>query len=223
MIMEKDNNKKIIDSKENDFFSYVMFEENNKKYFLKSLKTNGKDYINSLNGEIDFLINHNINNTPKIVKYEKGKYILYDYIEGKSLKKIDLNIKESINIVIKLCNILKEIHDIGYCHNDIKRSNIIVNNDEVYLIDFGNCLKFNSSTVFFSPHTASDELFHREEVNHLSDVYSVGMVLKELVKTGDDRINKIIEKCTNKNKNERYQSVIELKNDLLKYDNTSNN
>ena len=206
----------VIKSSGNTSFFHIVLEKNNKKYFIKILKNNNEEFINSLNGEIDFLINNNINYIPKIVSYERSKYILYEYIDGKTLKQVKPSFKESISIIIKLCNILKEVHDLGYCHNDIKSSNIIISNDLVYLIDFGNCLKFNDIANFCSPKSASYELLHKEKVNYLSDIYSVGKVLRELVVDNRDDINRIIDKCINLDKSKRYQSIIELKNDLLK-------
>ena len=183
---------------------------------LDKTKSASTIVLASINKEIDFLTNNKISYIPRIISYERDKYILYEYIDGYNLKEINPNLKDSINIIIKLCNILKDIHDLGYCHNDIKRSNIMICNNDVYLIDFGNCSKFNNIANFYSPKTASYELLNRDKVNYLSDIYSIGKVLKELVSNDREDLNRIVNKCPNQDKSKRYQSVIELKNDLLK-------
>ena len=206
----------IVNTISNDNYLYAIIENNNKKKFVKILKKNDESYIESLNLEIDFLTNNNIDNVPKIVNYKRDKYILYEFIDGSNLKQLNPSNKEIISIMIKLCDILKKIHDLGYCHNDIKKSNIMISGKDVILIDFGNCIKFNSIAKFCSPKTASYELLEKKEVNYLSDIFSLGAVLEELITDNIEDVKKIIQKCKNRVKRERYQSVIELKNDLLK-------
>lgn len=212
----KNTKYKIINSTNNEFFYYAVIEKDDKKYFIKKLKKMTKEYKDSINCEISFLKNNNIKYIPKIYDYELDNFIVYDYIDGKNLKQVNLDAKKSIQTIIKLCNILKEVHDLGFSHNDIKQSNIMIDNDDVYLIDFGNCSFFKEKVNFYSKRTAAVEILNRENVDNVSDIYSIGVVLKELNKDNNKEINDIVKKCIYTDKTKRYQSVIELKNELLK-------
>ena len=133
-------------------------------------------------------------------------------------------------LIIKLCNILNGIHNIGYSHNDLKRNNIIVDNNKITLIDFGNCSKYGSIVDFLNLSTSSYEIRNQKEVDNRSDIYSLGIILYQSITKDEERqekytitkeidgldeINNIIKKCTDKDKNNRYSNVLELKNELL--------
>ncbi|KAM9993115.1 hypothetical protein ACTFIZ_011095 [Dictyostelium cf. discoideum] len=63
------------------------------------------------------------------------------------------------SLFVKLTNLLKKVHTLGYIHRDIRPSNIIVYKNEPYLIDWGFAIKNNSEEIYQGTlMTASDRI-----------------------------------------------------------------
>jgi serine/threonine protein kinase len=109
--------------------------------------------------------------------------------DGESLKlKIEncrLKIDESINFAIQIAQGLQKAHEKGIIHRDIKPANIIITEDgTVKILDFGLAkltgqtrLTKTGSTVgtiaYMSPEQAKGD-----EVDHRSDIWSLGVILR---------------------------------------------
>ena len=216
----------------NSINNYKLLKKDNNYYFLKTVINNDEDYKESLNNEIYFLKEYNLKNIPKIVDYKIDEFILYEFIEGKPLSSFNkMDLIDSLKIISKLSSILNNIHSLGYIHGDINKNNIIYNNEEVYLIDFGSVMKFGDEPKFGYYDSSSPEFISKGYIDDKSDIYSVGVLLYELItydkpfksenlkerkvpKIDNDKINYIIQKSTNYYKDLRYQNIIELKNDI---------
>lgn len=85
----------------------------------------------------------NILSVPKIIKVDKENIIM-EYVEGKrlsdSLEKLDYK-----EICKQLGQTLTKLHNQNIIHGDLTTSNMIYNNKQAYLIDFG--LGFHSSKI----------------------------------------------------------------------------
>lgn len=216
----------------NSINNYKILKRDNSYYFLKQVVNNDTNYKESLNNEIDFLKDFNNKFVPKIIDYKKNEFVLYKYIEGKILKDLDkTSLIDSLKIISKLSSILSDIHSLGYIHGDINKNNIIYNEEEVYLIDFGSVMKYGEEPKFGYYETSSPEFITNGYIDDKSDIYSVGILLYELIENknpfisrklkerkvpniDDDKINYIIQKATNYYKDLRYQNIIELKKDI---------
>lgn len=235
-----DQNYKIIDEFKREYYYYAILGNNSNVFFYKKTINNDIEHINALNNEIDALKDIESNRIPKIVSYAYGEYILYEYIDGIILKNIEnLDLKNILIIILGVLRILRVIHSENYVHNDLKMGNIIIGKDnKIYLIDFGNATKNNQKPLFGSRDISSLELLSFKEVDNRSDIYSIGVLLYELIckkNPYDDMseseilesknkelsldnvsnklyssINEIIEKCTNPIRENRYQTVDEL-------------
>lgn len=137
---------------------------------------------------------------PNIVKVydvsfgEKLQYIVMEYVEGITLKEyIDrqkvLDIKEAEHFVIQILRALQHAHDKGIVHRDIKPQNIILlPNANIKVTDFG-IARFNhiesknvdESSAIGSVHYVSPEQAKGEYTDGRSDIYSVGVVLYEML------------------------------------------
>lgn len=250
--MKKEKKKIILNNKEytvvdefiRAYYYYAIIKENNMCYFLKQSTSDDTEYIKALNKEIEILELINSNKTPKIIDFVKDKYIIYNYIDGTNLTYINnISLSDSIMIIISLCRILNEIHNLGYTHNDLKKGNIIVGKDKkIYLIDFGNSTKYGELPYFGTPNVSSPELILKKPLTNHSDIYSLGVLLhdfidkKELFKTDDvnilidlkqkiipyieteidckKEINDIITKSANPDIDKRYKNVLEMEKDL---------
>lgn len=140
---------------------------------------------------------------PNIVNlYDAGQegplyYMVMEYVEGQTLKqrihsKSRLSAREALQIAIQICSGLQHAHSHGIVHRDIKPHNIMCSPDGRYKVaDFGIArLLRNSSnltktgTVMGSIHYFSPEQARGQEIGFPSDLYSLGIVMYEMV-TGD--------------------------------------
>ena len=199
---------------------------------------------------------------PNIVNiYDVGSengihYIVMEYVEGITLKtyigkKGQLTYKEALSIAIQVGRGIQAAHAKNIVHRDIKPQNIIISTDgKVKVTDFGIARAVSENTihsdVMGSVHYASPEQARNGYVSSRSDIYSLGIVMYEMVTgrvpfDGDSTVavaiqhlqdemdppskyapnlpislEKIIQKCTQKSPDRRYDSMESLLIDLRK-------
>lgn len=145
---------------------------------------------------------------------------------------------------IQLCDVLSYLHTRKppIIYRDMKPANIMLqSNDKISVIDFGTAREFKgrntADTVCLGTvGYAAPEQYGGHETDARTDIYCLGVTLYHLL-TGHNPsdppyemkpfnefdinlssgLEKIIEKCTNKNPNDRYQSCDEVRYDLLHY------
>lgn len=108
------------------------------------------------------------------------------------LKRTDINPTRKIDIAIQICKALAYAHRNGVIHRDIKPGNILVDYDgHVRLVDFGIAGYFASHkksdsvndeklVVGTDAYMAPEQLESTNKTSHLSDIYSLGIVLHQL-------------------------------------------
>ncbi len=199
---------------------------------------------------------------PNIVNiYDVGSenaihYIVMEYVEGITLKtyiekKGQLSFKEAVSIAIQVGRGIEAAHNKHIIHRDIKPQNIIISTEgKVKVTDFGIARAASSNTinsdVMGSVHYASPEQARNGFVDGKSDIYSLGIVMYEMVTgrvpfDGESTVaiaiqhlqeemvrpsayapdlpvslEKIIIKCTQKSPDRRYDSIGDLLIDLKK-------
>jgi serine/threonine protein kinase len=134
---------------------------------------------------------------PHIVSvYDAGKeddlhYIVMEYVPGHTLKqhcspKNLLPFDDVIGIIFKCCSALDYAYRHGVIHRDIKPANLLIDEEnDVKLSDFGTALMENADHTQIleavgSPAYMSPEQINGEEVNHQTDIYSLGVVMYQL-------------------------------------------
>ncbi|ODA40944.1 Stk1 family PASTA domain-containing Ser/Thr kinase [Desulfosporosinus sp. BG] len=136
---------------------------------------------------------------PNIVSvYDVGKdgdteYIVMEYVEGRNLKEIireyaPLSTDQSINLGLQIIEAIKNAHEHHIIHRDIKPHNILVTVDgHAKVTDFGIARAVSSATVTHtgdiigSVHYLSPEQAKGLQSNEQSDIYSLGIILYELI------------------------------------------
>jgi len=198
---------------------------------------------------------HEIDETP-----DGRMFIVMPCYEGESLQaKIErgpLKLDEAVEIAIQVASGLAKAHEKGIVHRDIKPGNIFMTSDGLAkIVDFGLAKLATQTKLTRSGMTLgtvtymSPEQARGEEVDHRTDIWSLGVVLYEMVtgrvpfrgehepavvysimneepepvtgvRTGVPmELERIINKCVAKNPGERYQHADELIVDLKKLKN----
>ena len=123
---------------------------------------------------------------------DASPYIVMEYVEGDELKNKIQN-KElftfdaSIDIIIQILEALNYSHEKGVVHRDIKPANImLMKNGKVKVSDFGVARLDNSDLtstgmMVGTPNYMSPEGMHGLKVDQRSDLFSVGILLFELL------------------------------------------
>ncbi|MCX7377063.1 MAG: protein kinase [Alphaproteobacteria bacterium] len=125
----------------------------------------------------------------------KLAYIVMEYVDGPSLKSLlDKNERfpptETVRIIEELLTGLQFSHDRGVVHRDIKPGNVMLTRDgQVKIADFGIARMESSSmtqagTIMGTPAYMSPEQFMGQTVDSRSDIYSVGVLLYQML-TGE--------------------------------------
>lgn len=139
---------------------------------------------------------------PNIVSiYDIGEeddcyYIVMEYVKGTTLKSLinhyaPLPFEESIYILKQIMSAIEHAHQNGIVHRDIKPHNILIDEeDHVKVTDFGIAVAMTSATITFtnsimgSAHYLSPEQARGGKATFKSDIYSLGIVMFEML-TGD--------------------------------------
>lgn len=184
---------------------------------------------------------------------DDSPYLVMEYVDGHTIdiycKQHQLSIRERIKLFFQICNAIQYAHQHQILHCDIKPSNILVSHNGIAkLVDFGisqllsasgkdNAIESNSTRYLaMTPAYASPEQLAGEELTESSDVYTLTLVLYEILTNHhpefddhhvyqasnrtsmlDRDLNAILTCALSKNQASRYQSVSELVDDLDKY------
>ncbi len=189
---------------------------------------------------------------------EAGSYfITMEFVSGEDLKSFirrsgNLTISKGIDIAGQICEGLAEAHRLGIVHRDLKPSNIMIDNDgNARIMDFGIARSVEgkgitgAGVMIGTPEYMSPEQVEGKDVDQRSDIYSLGVILYEML-TGrvpfegetalniavkqktetpknprefneliSENLSSVILKCLEKEKEKRYQSASELRSELL--------
>ncbi len=188
---------------------------------------------------------------------EKGThFITMEFVPGQDLMGLirqsgQLAVGTTINITKQICDGLTEAHKLGVVHRDLKPSNIMIDKEgNVRIMDFGIARSLETKGItgagvmIGTPEYMSPEQAETKEVDRRSDIYSLGVILYEMV-TGSvpfkgetplgiamkhksempkdpreinaqipEDLSRMILRCMEKDKEQRYQSTNEVKSEL---------
>ena len=188
---------------------------------------------------------------------EKGThFITMEYVPGEDLKSFihrsgRIDIPKVLFTGKQVCEGLAEAHKQGVVHRDLKPSNIMIDKQgNARIMDFGIARLLTAKGItgagvmIGTPEYMSPEQVESKEVDQRSDIYSLGIILYEMVTgqlpfEGDtpfsvgmkqkgevpqapqqinaqipDDLDSLILKCLEKNKEQRFQSAGEVRSEL---------
>lgn len=120
-------------------------------------------------------------------------YLVMEYVDGVPLdrwcEEQALGLPERLNLFLEICTIVQSAHEQLVLHCDLKPRNVLVQaNGQPVLLDFGLAQLLNEArdkrdSGYCTPAYASPELIAGNNVGAASDVYSLGVMLVEMLST----------------------------------------
>ncbi len=202
-------------------------------------------------------LNHpNVCTIHDIQDHEGQIFIVMEFVDGQTLqeKKSSLSLKQGIDYGIQIAEGLAAAHEKGFVHRDIKPENIMIRKDGiVQVMDFGLAKLAGSSRLTKMGSTVgtlgymSPEQVQGKEADHRSDIFSLGVLLYEMIagrspfsgahETAilyeivnvdappmssvkpelDPELDRIVLECLQKEPDERYNSVKDIAKDLKRF------
>jgi len=202
-------------------------------------------------------LNHpNIVTLFDIGEFQGTHFLTMEYVEGKTIKEIlragkKIPLAHVYGITRQMCEALEYAHKHKIVHRDIKTANIMVTTTlQVKILDFGLArvveeMTMDASKVVGTPSYMSPEQILGKNIDHRTDIYSLGVSLFEVVaqrlpfkggnvgyhhlntqppdprtinpEVPDDMAN-IILKCLEKDQNNRYQHASDILPDIHEED-----
>jgi len=194
----------------------------------------------------------------ELMEDEGAHFITMEYVSGEDLKSFirrsrQLTIGTAMAIVKQVCEGLAEAHRLGVVHRDLKPSNIMIDKEgNVRIMDFGIARSLGgkgitgAGVMIGTPEYMSPEQVEGNDTDERSDIYSLGIILYEMltgrVPFGGDTpftigvkhkseipknpkelntqipedLSRLILKCLEKDREKRYRSAQELHSELEK-------
>ncbi|NNF97357.1 MAG: serine/threonine protein kinase, partial [Halobacteria archaeon] len=140
---------------------------------------------------ISQLVHPNIVTVYDVGVHEGYHYLSMEYIRGRDLQQAccSLSKRQVIDIIREVAKALEYAHQKGYIHRDVKPENIMLHDDgRVVLMDFGIARGSDSTLgmtktgrAIGTPYYMSPEQTKGLRVDHRSDIYSLGVVLYQML------------------------------------------
>ncbi|PWB68092.1 hypothetical protein C3F09_12300 [candidate division GN15 bacterium] len=138
-------------------------------------------------------LNHpNIVTVYEVAEFADRVFIAMEYIEGRTLRELidagQLTPQQSLTMALQICEGLQAAHVAGYVHRDVKPLNVIVGHDgRIRILDFGlakvvgDTQMTQAGSAIGTVQYMSPEQGQGIEADHRSDIFSLGVMLYEML------------------------------------------
>ena len=151
---------------------------------------------------VNRICHENIVEITDFIENEGGdNYYIMEFLPGQNLHEVAqrglLSLERTLGIAVQVCSALTSVHDAGIIHRDLKPENVFLTErggrrDYVKLLDFGIAKlvgaeealpthKTGAGTILGTPEYMSPEQGSGSPLDHRSDIYSLGIILYELI------------------------------------------
>ena len=240
----------------------VIDKELKEEVALKLIKpeiASDKKTLERFNNELRLsrkIVHKNVGRMYELMDHQGTRFITMEYVAGEDLRSSirrfgQLPIAKSISITKQICEGLSEAHRLGVVHRDLKSNNIMIDKEgNARIMDFGIARSLEAKGItgagvmIGTPEYMSPEQVEGKEVDQRSDIYSLGVILYEMLTgqvpfEGDtpftigvkhksempknpkeintqipDDLSLIILRCLEKKKEKRYQTAGEVWSEL---------
>ena len=169
-------------------------------------------------------------------------YLVMEYVDGVNLRRAmrdgQITAEQGLAIVPQVCEALQFAHDEGIIHRDIKPENILIDKKgRVKIADFGLAKLMDEEARSFTltgsqqvlgtlSYMAPEQIERPASVDHRADIYSLGVVLYELLTgelplgrfqlpgekfAGHAALDKVVERTLEKQPERRFQHASEVR------------
>jgi len=198
----------------------------------------------------------NVGRMYELMEAEGTYFITMEYVPGQDLRRLirqtgQLTTGKAISIARQVCEGLSEAHGLSIVHRDLKPGNILIDRDgNAKIMDFGIARSISAKGItgagvmIGTPEYMSPEQVEGKEADQRSDIYSLGIILYEMVTgrvpfEGDtplaialkhktevprdpklvntqvpEDLSRVILRCLEKEKEKRYQTAAEVRSEL---------
>lgn len=211
---------------------YRCKDENGQVFACKVLENNTEMGIKRFEREVRLLSRLNHPNVMKVITYnisdEKKFYImpLYACSLRQIIPKIVRNTYAQYCVLNAILNGIAYLHSEGVIHRDLKPDNILYNNEnDVVITDFGLGIQYDSDSTTLTQgincgtmrYCSPEQWTDMHTVDYRTDIYAIGMIIEDIVTNfntipnQDPTIRYIIDKCSKKDRNDRFGKIEEVK------------
>jgi serine/threonine protein kinase/tetratricopeptide (TPR) repeat protein len=202
------------------------------------------------------IVHKNVGRMFELMEDKGTHFITMEYVPGQDLKGLirqsaPISTARTISIAKQICAGLAEAHNLSVIHRDLKPSNIMIDKQgNARIMDFGIARSLESKgitgagVIIGTPEYMSPEQVEGKDTDQRSDIYSLGVILYEMLTgrvpfEGDtpftigvkhkseaprnpkelnsqipDDLSRVILRCMGKDKEQRYQSAGEVHSEL---------
>ncbi len=211
---------------------YECEDETGNKYALKKLISNDEQAVLRFEREIRLMKRLSHPNVISVIAYNvtgETKFYIMPLFKGnliEEIPKLENDYARQYKIISSILSGVQYLHSMEVLHRDLKPGNILYNNDDNVVITdlgFGIQLDSDSDTLtrmmafgtnrYCSPEQRIDS--HNVDVR--TDIYALGKIIEDIItnfgKNSDynHSFDFLIEKCTKNKKEDRFESIAELK------------
>lgn len=214
---------------------YLCRDDSGREYALKKLRRRDDFALRRFQREVRLMERLSHPNIIKLVdqdlENEDPSYVMpkYKCSLAEVIPELYEDYERQITILNAVLSGISYLHSEGVIHRDLKPENILYNSDsDIVITDFGlgiqipsNSDRLTWSTVFGTPKYCSPEqLSNSHDVDLRTDIYAVGRIIEDMASSFgifrdyDEGIRYIVEKCTRREREDRFSSITELSKSL---------